>query len=185
MPISIPSYEYTQVGAGEVYTPLCTAEGNGVGSGGAQLPAGIETAFLIRSFDRWGNRRTKGGVVFDTILRSVTKRLTRALTDLELLQISAGILDAEQFYTYQQDGRYFVRPSIAQDKNDGTYEVIYTPMVAAFYFVEINRGGTLIKDAPFVVEVKPDVTNATASLVFCKSVNNCGLESAQAGIRSV
>jgi hypothetical protein len=183
--VSILNYEFTQVSAGDVHTPLCTAEGNGVGTGGTQLPAGVQTSFLIRSFDRFGNERTTGGVVFDTLLRSATFGLTRQLNQLEINQIAVGTRSAEDFYDYVKDDLYFVRPSTAADNSDGTFSVAYTAQVAAFYFVEINRGGVLIKDAPFVVQVKPDVTSGANSLTFCKSINNCGLERVQAGLRSV
>ncbi|KAK3289369.1 hypothetical protein CYMTET_3197 [Cymbomonas tetramitiformis] len=175
IPLEIQKYAGTVIEPGPTSTQMCTAEGNGMGSGGINIPAGYETEFLIRSYDQYGNARTAGGSVFDVLLSSAYYAL--AGTD------SAPETGENAIY-YSPDGLFFIRPDPPTDMGDGTYRVVYTPYFAAMYLVYVTRDDEYIVDAPFLLDVRPDVTHGPSCLVFCEKDTYCGLANVVAGQRA-
>lgn len=133
--VSLSNYISTVIKPGAVYAPLCRSEGNGVGDGSRQLAAGQPTEFNIQTFDVFGNARTEGGVLFDSVVASARYALV-------------GETNASSARGWEPDGRYFIRPSAPVDNADGSLTVTYTPQASAYYLVEVRRSREKLQYCP-------------------------------------
>jgi hypothetical protein len=145
-----------RVVAGAAHAPSCTCEGDGVGTSGAALRAGVPTQFTIRAVDAWGNRPSSGGEAFFAALAS-------AVFDVPGVEenLTAGA-------DWVADGRVVVAPWLATDENDGTYSVRYTPSAEGTYIVEATTAAReLVGGRPFAVRVVQAQTALERTLFLC------------------
>jgi len=160
----------TNVKPGSTSTSACTAEGAGVGAGGAPINAGESARIVVVARDAFGNALETGGSIFSVLARSATYSNTGNPTAIPTEWTTN--LDA------------IVAPPAPVDRGDGTYLTTFMPSVAATYLVAVTRSASHIKGSPFLITVTPAATSAVHSMLVCLTIDNCGLSTAVAGFQS-